>query len=148
MRCPRCSDELVATVCDRGKIHACSTCAGCAVTVEMLRRLAPKDRVNRAWRQAREHHDRSALTCPECGAAMRMVHLAIGTGDLALDACAVCHVVWFDQSELATFAPASGKPTAEERVAAIDRLGLGRDEEPVMSDELWRVFSSLGNVLS
>ncbi len=146
MKCPRCPATLETTRFTRGRMIICPDCGGSAPTVELLRRFAPKERVDDLWREARDGHVKSVLHCPGCEAAMRRVTLVAPGHTVQLDCCRLCHLVWFDADELKEFSPErQAPPTDEERKAVAGHLGIDHEREP-MRDEIWRFFGSLGNL--
>lgn len=133
MLCPRCSSDMQNLPCEGGQIPTCTACRGSAITVALLRRFAPKERIDQAWRTARDETRKSELGCPGCEARMRPVALEThGDAALELDACVVCHLVWFDANELASFSPERQEPLSdEERGALAEKLGLPAPSGPM-----------------
>jgi Zn-finger nucleic acid-binding protein len=151
MRCPRCSNDLAATPCNHGRIPTCTACRGCAITVEMLRRFAPKQRVNAMWQRAHEHLPRGVLECPSCEAPMRRLTLTEGEAGLALDACVPCHLIWFDADELVAFSPDRQAPpdAEEERRLAAEGMGISDSDRARLTPshpvwQVWRIVGILG----
>jgi len=110
MSCPTCDDALVREVFEGGSRPTCPRCAGCAVTVSLLRRIAPRERVNEIWNAAAREGPTSPRACPSCSHAMRLGRVAVEGATIEIDACRRCQLLWFDGSELETFSPERQEP--------------------------------------
>jgi len=144
MRCPRCATELEVSFCTGGRMLRCPTCAGTAVTVEMLRRFAPKSRIDDLWQQALTTHGALDVHCAGCEGPLRRVEVGLNGATVALDVCTHCHLVWFDADELHAFSPRRAEPPKDAAGRAADAERIGLHEGDVASrDELWRVVTNL-----
>jgi len=141
MDCPRCEKQLAVTFCTGGRMLMCAYCGGTAVTVEMLRRFAPQERVDDIWRQTKSTREKSTRSCPSCEAKMRRVMSEAGEQVVILETCALCHIVWFDESELKAFSPDATEPTEDEKDEAAKHLGV--KDRAGASDEVWRFAGRL-----
>lgn len=148
MDCPRCETPLEVSFCSGGRMLRCPECGGTAVTVEMLRRFAPKERVDDVWRQAQSARGEHAVRCAGCEGPLRPVDIALSGAHVRLDVCTHCHLVWFDASELRAFSPDRAEPDVaeEERVAAAAHLGI-RAPSGASRDEVWRIVTNLQGLL-
>lgn len=119
MRCPACAVDLVAGNAGGALSFRCATCEGTAVTVPVLRRLAPGDRVWTLWNEVWQDAEPAMRRCPACEAPMACVTVDEGAAGLEIDACRTCQVIWFDLGELRAFAPADSAPrsSGDERAA-------------------------------
>jgi Zn-finger nucleic acid-binding protein len=125
MACAACQSPLAAALLEeRHPVHYCRNCRG----VLMARTtFAGVVQVRRAWATAppaapvplnRQQLDRRAK-CPSCGAAMT-THPYYGPGNVIIDTCAACDLVWLDFGELAQIVDAPGR----------DRGGRGLETTP------------------
>jgi len=149
MNCPRCKRELEISFCTGGRMLRCIGCGGTAVTVEMLRRFAPKERIDELWRQAVDARVPGTAVCTGCDGPLRSAAVKLNGAKLPLEVCTHCHLVWFDAHELRAFSPRNVEPSsaAEERAAAAERYGIQAGS--VRSrDELWRVLVNLEGVFA
>ena len=144
-RCTQCKTGLNVTFCTGGRMLRCPECDGVAITVEMLRRFAPKDRVHHIWRQVVEQHVAGDLRCPGCEGPLRRAGFDSHGHSVGLDACPHCHIVWFDANELAEFSPLrSEPPSKQEALAASARIGARpAPGAPYNPGEIWRVVATL-----
>ena len=115
-RCPVCAQAMLRAVLDdRDPVEICERCKGIymalrvfAVTLTARRRAArgpgtppiPADRTELNRR----------IACPECSAPM-ITDWYYGPGNIVIDTCPVCDVVWLDAGELnrAVDAPGSDR---------------------------------------
>lgn len=105
-QCPVCRQPLVAAVIERIPVEHCPQCRGV---------LADRRSFNRIIRQLRARHagprldpipiDAAArqrqLDCPGCSRTLE-VHPYYGPGNVLLDSCGRCGLVWLDHGEIAT----------------------------------------------
>ena len=129
--------------CTGGRMLQCPGCGGTAVTVEMLRRFAPKERVDHLWRDVMARDAPTGRPCSECGGPLHDAEVEADGTVLPIEACPRCHVVWFDANELHAFSPDAGEPSAEEA----EHLGI-HSATPVVRMEVWRLVSGLRGILT
>jgi Zn-finger nucleic acid-binding protein len=111
--CPVCSQALVrAVIDDRDPIEICERCKGIfmprrafAVTVLARRRAAQKPSVMPMPADRGELERR--IACPRCGSAM-LTDRYYGPGNIVIDTCPTCDVVWLDAGELGRAIDAPG----------------------------------------
>ena len=84
-------------------------CGGRALTVPLLRRLVPASQLRELWTLLRAGTPDSDA-CPSCTRPMRDVVFQADGGRLHVDGCVQCHLLWFDEDELAAFAPCPESP--------------------------------------
>lgn len=105
LKCPVCRTTLhLATLDDRVHGHHCTTCRGL-----LLDRFAFRDALYARRAAATEPPappiplDRSELQrrvqCPRCGHRMD-THPYLGPGNIVIDTCNTCNLIWLDGSEL------------------------------------------------
>ncbi|HZW03671.1 MAG TPA: zf-TFIIB domain-containing protein [Anaerolineaceae bacterium] len=113
LHCPVCQHELVAAALDGHRVVHCPNCKGIlfqqglfGLLVRYLRtRTAEVPAPPRPF--ARAELDRRLL-CPSCGRPMD-THPYAGPGNVAIDLCAPCALVWLDYSELNRILTAPGR---------------------------------------
>ncbi len=110
--CPVCSAALSAATLEGSPVLACGTCKG------MLMFLGTFGRVVEA-RRAREARTvvpgaikpfdvPRELACPSCGGAM-LTHPYYGPGNVLIDTCEPCNLLWLDPGELTRIGQAPGR---------------------------------------
>ncbi len=108
--CPRCGTDLVAVESGGAATWACASCRGRAVGVAVLRRFAPKERVDALWNDVARIATGTGGRCPSCRRPMRVATERLDGKPLTLDVCRTCQFVWFDADELAAFSPGGTEP--------------------------------------
>jgi len=111
--CPVCRTTLTrATLDDRDAIEFCDRCKGIlmarrdfAVTLTARRREASTPSVTPRPTDPAELERR--LSCPNCRAAM-MTDWYYGPGNIVIDTCPTCDLVWLDAGELRRAVDAPG----------------------------------------
>jgi Zn-finger nucleic acid-binding protein/DNA-directed RNA polymerase subunit RPC12/RpoP len=111
--CPICRRPLVAaTIDDRRRIDACTECYGLliplsvfATTVVAKRRAAAKPAVTPPRTSPRDLE--RVLDCPNCGERM-ITDWYYGPGNVVIDRCEPCDLVWLDGGELQRVIDAPG----------------------------------------
>ncbi|MCP5067562.1 MAG: rhomboid family intramembrane serine protease [bacterium] len=97
--CPRCKAPMRKWSTRAGLIWTCEQgCDGRAATIPQLRRALTKPTVDAIWAASRGAEDVSC-DCPSCRRPMREVPVALPRGNVQLDVCLRCYVVWFDSGE-------------------------------------------------
>jgi Zn-finger nucleic acid-binding protein len=112
--CPLCRTTLAAAVLDElHAVHYCQTCRGV-----LLNRGSFADVVQqrRAWASGapaapvplRQEELTRKVTCPKCSAPLS-THPYYGPGNVVIDSCGTCDVVWLDFGELKQIVDAPGR---------------------------------------
>jgi len=91
--CPVCGDVLERGAGRQGLVWICRACLGGAVTLPILRKVAPRSFVNTLWQTALHRGRRSSLVCPAC--THPFTEVASG-GTARIRACIRCYWVWLD----------------------------------------------------
>jgi len=99
LSCPLCRGSLERAQGRHGLVWLCRECRAGAVTVPVLRRVAPRAFVNDAWQTALRRGRRSRLVCPAC--AEPFVEVSVGRADPRMKACVRCFWVWLNPHALA-----------------------------------------------
>ncbi len=94
----------------------CRTCRGGAVTLPILRKVAPRPFVNRLWQSALHRGRCSSLVCPACTQPFTDVANMLAT---QIRVCVRCYWVWLDCHALDSLAtlgtPATALPPPRRR---------------------------------
>jgi Zn-finger nucleic acid-binding protein len=114
--CPVCRDPLYEASLEDYPILACPRCRGFLMAQSMFGDLVKRSR-SRATSAPDPPRplDRAALDrqvdCPLCGESMS-THPYHGPGNIVIDTCRHCHVLWLDYGEFAIVinAPGSDRP--------------------------------------
>jgi Zn-finger nucleic acid-binding protein len=112
--CPVCSAQLAkALLDDRQPVHYCEQCRGVLVprsvfadVIDTRRASATGPPVTPSPLDTRELQRR--VVCPQCRQKMD-VHPYYGPGNIVIDTCPRCDVIWLDFGELKQVADAPGK---------------------------------------
>ena len=113
LRCPICEIPLVRAAIDRRQGYVCRRCQGFLINQTSFRKIV-KHRRARAIGPPLPPKllDREALkrrvSCPRCGEVMD-THPYYGPGNLVVDNCTNCSMIWLDRSELSTIVDAPGR---------------------------------------
>jgi Zn-finger nucleic acid-binding protein len=113
VRCPACQENLKIASVARARVLYCSRCRGILVEQERFRKLVkylraraagPPDTPTAIDRQEL----RRRLQCPRCDRVMD-VHPYYGPGNIIIDTCMSCRVIWLDYGELRKVRDAPGR---------------------------------------
>ena len=115
--CPSCLTPLKTMRQREGLYFLCPVCAGRAVTIPQIRRVAGDRFAKAVLREINSNEQTGERPCPFCTRRMRLFHSP--EPKLELDACKLCGVVWFDPQEFEAV-PAS----LEESVEATQLRGI------------------------
>ncbi len=109
MKCPRDLRPLDRVSADHATTFDCGTCGGRAITVALLGRMMPSERLLELWKFVRTGV--AAYTpCPSCTKPMRLVVFRAEAVAVQLDGCVACQLIWFDAGELRAVAPDAESP--------------------------------------
>jgi len=108
LSCPRCRQHLEQERRADASFFRCGTCRGLMVTVALLRRFVPQDRLRRVW--SRLADGTPSVPCPSCTRPMRTFPYPDGARPIELDGCQTCQVLWFDGDELIALSPERQAP--------------------------------------
>jgi Zn-finger nucleic acid-binding protein len=111
--CPICSTALATAAAAEVRVLHCATCRGVLAeqeafsTIVRLLRAEATGAPNPVRPVNREELERE-IACPTCGRTME-THPYYGPGNVVIDNCARCEVVWLDYGELAAIRDAPGR---------------------------------------
>jgi Zn-finger nucleic acid-binding protein len=112
VRCPVCEVAMALAMMEGYQVHHCERCRGLLISrawfAEIVRR-------RRAWAESApvtpippdKNALRRTITCPTCRRAM-VVDRYYGPGNVVIDGCPACDVVWLDFGELKQIVEAPG----------------------------------------
>ncbi|HSC28847.1 MAG TPA: zf-TFIIB domain-containing protein [Vicinamibacterales bacterium] len=141
LQCPACAGRLSTALLDPAHpVHHCRTCRG----VLMPRgTFADVVRVRRAWAQGppaapvplQQDELRRSVLCPVCRKSLT-THPYLGPGNVVIDSCDSCDVIWLDFGELRQIVNAPGKDRGGRegtaaRAADWEPVGPARDDTGV-----------------
>jgi len=111
--CPACQLPLMHGAVEQVRVLFCEQCRGVLADSDAFAAIVQQRRANYkgAPRKARpidpaelERH----LDCPLCQRPME-VHPYYGPGNVVIDSCSRCHLVWLDHGEIAAIEQAPGR---------------------------------------
>ena len=114
--CPLCNIPLVHAVLAKNPIIYCTGCKGILIQMAMLEGLIEELRDERGAGAAQAAPDkedlRRKINCPQCHHPMD-AHFYAGPGNVVIDSCEDCSLIWLDSGELMRIvhAPDGSSPT-------------------------------------
>lgn len=111
--CPNCRIPLSRALVDSEKVEACRQCLGILMVREGFSTVIESRRVRfRGTEEAPVLYDPRALEhsldCPACGKRME-THPYYGPGNVVIDSCHACALIWVDTGELTQIEKAPGR---------------------------------------
>ncbi|MFN2166851.1 MAG: zf-TFIIB domain-containing protein [Anaerolineae bacterium] len=106
--CPVCSVSLVSASCQRKPVEYCPKCQGLLVDRRAFNKIVDSLRARHRGPLLEPQpidpadYERQ-LRCPACGRSLE-VHPYYGPGNVLIDTCGACSLVWLDRGEIATIA--------------------------------------------
>jgi Zn-finger nucleic acid-binding protein len=104
LTCPVCLVPLVTAAIDDNRVLHCAKCKGILVDqpifafIVQYTELFGEERETPPRQLNREELKRP-LSCPQCGRDMD-THIYGGSGNVVIDTCNTCHLIWLDYGEL------------------------------------------------
>jgi hypothetical protein len=119
--CPVCKGYLERAQGRHGLVWLCRACRTGAVTLPVLRHVAPRAFVNQLWQAALHNGRTSALVCPACTRPFTEFGARGAAGNTQIKVCVRCFWVWFPPALMSSFsAVATALPARERAPALID----------------------------
>jgi Zn-finger nucleic acid-binding protein len=143
--CPLCAVPLADASIEGCELLYCTRCRGMLFNTEKILPLLEVLREHRYWsRSSQAPRDRDAgrvLRCPLCALEMDK-HPYGGGGNIDVDSCEPCSVLWLDRGELSRIVAAPDRdPRAEEESYAAlgksDETGSGPSREAFGKSTPW-----------
>jgi Zn-finger nucleic acid-binding protein len=108
-QCPLCNLQLVKAVLAKCPILYCKKCAGMLVAMGALEELIAELRAGQGSEAKPSAFDqdelRRVIQCPHCHRRME-AHLYAGPGNVVIDSCEECAMIWLDRGEAKRIASA------------------------------------------
>jgi hypothetical protein len=104
--CPLCGDVLERGQGRKGLVWICRECRAGAVTLPILRQVAPRPFVNGLWQAALHGGRASDLLCPACNLPFK----EIPRTNPRVHACVRCFWVWLDCEQIDSLAAVVDPP--------------------------------------
>jgi Zn-finger nucleic acid-binding protein len=112
--CPVCSTPLVRAVLGKTPIVYCTGCRGMLIPMQALEALADELRTGQGSEAIPTVPGKDELQrkidCPQCHRAMD-AHYYAGSGNVVIDSCEDCCLIWLDSGELMRIARATNNST-------------------------------------
>ena len=112
--CPLCNMPLVHAVLAKNPIIYCTGCKGMLIPMAMLEGLIEELRDEHGAGAASATPDkedlRRKINCPQCHHPMD-AHFYAGPGNVVIDSCEDCCLIWLDSGELMRIARATDVPS-------------------------------------
>jgi Zn-finger nucleic acid-binding protein len=109
LACPICSQVLVKAAIAEIPVLLCSQCHGLLLPMPVLQPVLEELRADprlQAVQTPPDHGDlKRTVQCPSCHRRME-THFYSGPGNVIVDSCDACSLVWFDRGELTRIARA------------------------------------------
>lgn len=97
LECLHCQSPLQRVRKPNNIYWACPRCGGRSSTIALMRRMMPKELINRLWQDARHSNAPRLRSCPAC--QQKMAPLSVPGQPFMIDVCRTCTLVWFDPAE-------------------------------------------------
>lgn len=113
LACPLCKQELVAGAVAGTRVGYCARCRGILANREsfagVVRHLRSRAQTPAIEPRPVDHAQLARqLQCPQCGRSMD-VHPYYGPGNIIIDTCGACQLIWLDHGELSSVVDAPGR---------------------------------------
>ena len=113
LSCPLCKHALVAGSVAGTRVGYCARCRGILANREsfagVVRTLRSRAKTPAIDPQPVKHDQLARrLPCPQCGRLMD-VHPYYGPGNIIIDTCGACQLIWLDHGELGSVVDAPGR---------------------------------------
>ena len=140
-RCPVCSVLMAHALIDNEPIDLCGQCRGILLPRPVFAILIAK---RRAWATSlpaepvpldRKDLERG-IACPKCGARFD-TYPHYGPGNVVIDNCSKCDLIWLDFGEMRQIVDAPGKDRGSRHVPRIDEEFIRAGGQGKAEDDEW-----------
>jgi Zn-finger nucleic acid-binding protein len=101
--CPICNAGLVHATLSNIRIRYCTKCRGILISMEILQSLVQELQAQKRAETIQPRADaedlRRKINCPQCRRCMD-THFYAGPGNVVIDSCENCSLIWLDGGEL------------------------------------------------
>jgi membrane associated rhomboid family serine protease/Zn-finger nucleic acid-binding protein len=125
--CPNCHSSLHTIRQREGLFYLCPGCAGRAVTLPQIRRVAGDAFATALLRQINQGSQPGDRKCPFCTRLLQTFHAT--NPPLELDACKMCGAVWFDPQEFEAVPEGAVEGIHEVHLRGIETVAKHRLEQ-------------------
>jgi Zn-finger nucleic acid-binding protein len=138
--CPVCNLRMQRAVLDRHPAWYCSRCRGALTAQQSFRDVVEERRAKAVGvptpvRPINPAELKRSIACPNCRQPMD-THPYYGPGNIVIDNCTRCHVVWLDSGELRRVVDAPGRDRGQPRPADLKLTPEERD----FKFDIWDIF--------
>ena len=116
LNCPICFQPLVKASLAKTSVLSCTQCHGVLMTMETVADVVDELRAaveNDAVQTSADRDDlKRVIQCPRCNLRMD-THRYAGPGNVVVDSCDHCSLIWFDRGELTRIAHAPDEDTIQ-----------------------------------
>ncbi len=156
LTCPSCKETLTRKNGKLGFFWVCPSCKGRAMTLEMAKKMVPRQAVNTLWQRARAGRHGAGKTCPACRRRMSEVPIVSGEKTEYLDVCTGCHFIWFDPQEFETLPKSAAMKAPKVRqisdkekeeialkhLETVKTMQIDQDAHETSPDDWWDVIQA------
>ncbi len=141
--CPICGSYLERGAGRHGLVWFCRQCRAGAVTLPVLRQVAPRGFVNQLWQAALHDSRPSRRRCPACTQPFAELGRRSPAMPPQIKVCVRCFWVWFSSELLASFAAGPAR-TPELPRSALRLDGVKAETTSVDPERARRTLGALG----
>jgi len=152
LTCPTCTIPLKRQFANPGIFYNCPTCAGRAISLDVVRKAIPGEIANQLWIEARMGNHACTRPCPICRKAMPEVPICVNEATVLLDVCTSCFFIWFDPQEfdglpklpvekdIMDELPAHAREKLARAQLTMQKFAKEKNEQEQQFDSLWQVI--------
>ena len=122
--CPTCNVPLQPQKLDNVLLWSCPSCNGLVISIPTVRKGMEPGEFRRIWQQLYSDDVETGRPCPGCKNPLSVLKADGQDGQILIDICRSCQVLWFDEEEF------SGLPRAEPEVEPDDTRGDSGKKRP------------------
>jgi Zn-finger nucleic acid-binding protein len=97
--CPTCDVLLEAQTLEDIRLWKCPSCRGIAISLPLVRKGLNSETFKKIWQKLSLGETRMGRSCPGCRNPLSVVEADVQDGEIMIDVCRTCHILWFDDKE-------------------------------------------------
>lgn len=111
--CPTCNVVLEAQKLGDIRLRKCASCSGLVISLPTVRKGLDEKAFKKIWQQLYTGNTDTGRPCPGCRNPLSEVEAEGQDGEILIDVCRSCQILWFDDKEFSSLPRVAAKAKPE-----------------------------------
>ncbi len=100
--CPTCNVSLEKQTLGDVRLRKCTSCCGLVISIPTVRKELDEKAFKKIWQQLYSGNTDTGRPCPGCKKPLSVVEAEGQDGEILIDVCRSCQILWFDDKEFSS----------------------------------------------